>query len=102
MSIEFLKSIRETERDCEQKIKNTESEKEIALMEAEKHAVLRIRDSEIQAKEETSKILSGVKNRVEKEYVKMLNVFEEEQNQLKAKSKNIDKKAIDLIQSTIF
>ena len=102
MSVEFLKTIRETERECEQKIKNAETEKQNALMEAEKQAVLSIRESEIQAKEEATKILSGVKDRVEEEYVKMLNIFEEEQNKLKERAKKVDKQAIDLILSNIF
>ena len=102
MSIEFLKTIRETERECEQKIKNAEDDKQTALMEAEKQAVLSIRESEIQANEEANKILSGVKSRVEKEYVKMLNIFEEDQNELKERAKKVDKQAIDLILSNIF
>jgi len=102
MSVEFLKTIRETERECEQKIKNAETEKQTALMEAEKQAVLSVRESEIQAKEEASKILSGVKSQVEKEYVKMLNKFEEEQNELKERAKKVDKQAVDLILSNIF
>ncbi|MCG3224603.1 MAG: hypothetical protein H7647_09070 [Candidatus Heimdallarchaeota archaeon] len=97
MSVDFLKTIRETERECEQDIKNAETTKQNALMEAEKKTVLKIRDIEIQAKEEATKILSGVKDRVEKEYVKMLNLFEEEQNELKAKAKIQEKKAADFV-----
>jgi len=97
MSVDFLKTIRETERECEQDIKNAETTKQNALMEAEKKTVLKIRDTEIQAKEEATKILSGVKDRIEKEYVKMLNLYEEEQNELKAKAKKQEKKAIDFI-----
>lgn len=97
MSVDFLKTIRETERECEQDIKNAETTKQNALMEAEKKTVLKIRDIEIQAKEEATKILSGVKDRVEKEYVKMLNLFEEEQNELKAKAKIQEKKAVDFV-----
>ena len=97
MSVEFLKTIRETERECEQDIKNAETTKQNALMEAEKKTVLKIRDTEIQAREEANKILSDVKDRSEKEYVKMLNLYEEEQNELKAKAKKQEKKAIDFI-----
>ena len=102
MSVEFLKTIRKTERECEQKIKNAEAEKQTAMMEAEKQAVLSIRESEIQAKEEATKILSGVKDRVENEYVKMLNLFEEEQNKLKERAKKAGKEAIDLVLSNVF
>ena len=101
MSVDFLKTIRETERECEQKIKNAESAKNEAIMEAEKNAVLKIRDREIKAKEEADKILSGVKERVDKEYVALLNKFEEEQNKLKEKAKKIEKKAVDFLVSTI-
>ncbi|MHA2357329.1 MAG: hypothetical protein ACXABK_00985 [Candidatus Heimdallarchaeaceae archaeon] len=101
MSVEFLKTVREIERECEQKIKKAEAAKQTALMEAEKKGVLEARDSEIQAKEEANIILSGVKERVDKEYVAMLNVFEEEQNNLKEKAKKIEKKAIDFILSVI-
>ena len=101
MSVDFLKTIRETERECEQDIKNAETAKQNALMEAEKKAVLKIRDTEIQAKEKATKILSDVKDRVEKEYVKMLNSYEEEQNELKAKAKKQEKKAIDFILAEI-
>lgn len=101
MSVKFLKSIREIERDCEQRVKNTESKSNNEIMEAEKKAVLKLRDTEIQAKEEANKILSGVKERVEKEYVKMLNIFEEDQNELKTKAKKLEKEAIDLILSKV-
>ncbi|MCK5141570.1 MAG: hypothetical protein KAQ70_05200 [Candidatus Heimdallarchaeota archaeon] len=97
MSVDFLKTIRKTERECEQDIKNAETTKQNALMEAEKKTVLKIRDTEIQAKEEATKILSSVKERIDKEYVKMLNLYEEEQNELKAKAKKQEKKAIDFI-----
>ena len=97
MSVDFLKTIRETERECEQDIKNAETTKQNALMEAEKKTVLNIRDTEIQAKEEATKILSGVKDRIDKEYVKILNLYEEEQNELKAKAKKQEKNAIDFI-----
>ncbi len=102
MSVEFLKVIRETEKKCEQKLKKAETSKQNAIMEAEKSAVLRVRDTEIQAKEEADKILSSVGDRVEKEYVKVLNIFEEEQNKLKEKAKKIEKKAVDYILSNIF
>ena len=97
MSVDFLKTIRETERESEQDIKNAETTKQNALMEAEKKTVLKIRDTEIQAKEEATKILSGVKDRIDKEYVKILNLYEEEQNELKAKAKKQEKNAIDFI-----
>ncbi|MBY8999932.1 MAG: hypothetical protein KGD64_03370 [Candidatus Heimdallarchaeota archaeon] len=97
MSVDFLKTIRETERDCEQDIKNAEMAKQNAVMEAEKRTVLKVRDAEIQAREEASKILADVKDRTEKEFVKMLNSFEEEQNEFKAKAKKQEKKAIDFI-----
>ena len=97
MSVDFLKTIRETERECEQDIKNTETAKQNAIMDAEKKAVLKVRDTEIQAKEEATKILSGIKDRVEKEYVKLLNSYEEEQNELKSQAKKQEKKAIDFI-----
>ncbi len=102
MSVEFLKIIRETEKKCEQKLKKAEASKQNTIMEAEKKAVLRIRDAEIQAKEEADKILSNVGNKVEKEYTKILNVFEEEQNKLKEKAKKIEKKAVDYILTNIF
>ena len=102
MSVEFLKDIRETEKKCEEKLKKAETTKQNAIMEAEKSAVLRIKDAEIQAKEEADKILSNVEDRVEKEYIKVLNIFEEEQNKLKEKAKKIEKKAVDYILSNIF
>jgi len=102
MSVEFLKNIRETEKKCEQKLKKAETSKQNAIMEAEKSVVLRIRDAEIQAKEKANQILSSVEERVEKEYVKILNIFEEEQNKLKEKAKKIEKKAVDYIISNIF
>ena len=102
MSVEFLKVIRETEKKCEEKLKKAEASKQTAIMEAEKAAVLKVRDAEIQAKEEANKMLSNVGNRVEKEYIKTLNVFEEEQNKLKEKAKKIEKKAVDFILSNIF
>jgi vacuolar-type H+-ATPase subunit H len=102
MSVEFLKVIRETEKKCEQKLKKAETSKQNAIMDAEKSAVLRVRDAEIQAKEEANKILSNVGDQVEKEYVKVLNIFEEEQNKLKEKAKKIEKKAVDYILSNIF
>lgn len=101
MSVDFLKTIRETERECEQDIKNAETAKQTALMEAEKKAVLKIRDTEIHAKEEANEILSNVKDRIEKEYVKMLNSYEEKQNELKAKAKQHEKQAIDFILTEI-
>ncbi|MHA1707662.1 MAG: hypothetical protein ACTSYV_01040 [Candidatus Heimdallarchaeaceae archaeon] len=101
MSIKILKSIREVERECEQKIKKAETAKHTALMEAEKEAVLKVRNAEIHAQEEASKILSGVKEKVEREYVNKLNIYEEAQNNLKNKMKEIEKKAIDLVISKI-
>ena len=101
MSVKFLKTIREIERDCEQKIKAAETTKNEAVMEAEKKSVLKLRDVEIHAKEEANKILSGVKGRVEKEYVKMLNIFEENQNELKNKAKKLEKEAIDIVLSKV-
>lgn len=101
MSVDFLKTIRKTERECEQDIKNAETAKQNALMEAEKKTVLKVRDAEIQAKEEATKILSGVKDRIEEEYIKMLNLFEEEQNEFKTKAKKQEKKAIDFILAEI-
>ncbi|MHA1952377.1 MAG: hypothetical protein ACXAAM_01235 [Candidatus Heimdallarchaeaceae archaeon] len=101
MSVDFLKTIRDTERECEEKIKKAETDKNEAIMEAEKKAVLKLRDQEIKAKEEANKILSGVKGRVDKEYATMLNKFEEEQNELKEKAKQIEKKATDFVVSII-
>ena len=101
MSVDFLKTIRDTERECAEKIKKTETDKDEAIMEAEKKAVLKLRDKEIKVKEEANKILSGVKGRVDKEYATMLNKFEEEQNELKEKAKKIEKKATDFVVSTI-
>lgn len=101
MSVDFLKTIRETEKECEQKIKNAQEEKHNAIMEAEKKSVLKLRDVEIQAKEEATKILSGVKDRVENEYAKMLNSYEQEQNELKTKAKKQEKKAIDFVLTEI-
>ncbi|MCG3226456.1 MAG: hypothetical protein H7645_06010 [Candidatus Heimdallarchaeota archaeon] len=101
MSVDFLKTIRDTERECEEKIKKAEIDKNEAIMEAEKKAVLKLRDKEIKVKEEANKILSGVKERIDKEYAIMLNKFEKEQNELKEKAKQIEKKATDFIVSTI-
>jgi len=101
MSVDFLKTIRETERECEKKIKKAETDKEEAIMEVEKKSVLQIRDKEIKAKEAADKILSGVKGRVDKEYANMLSRFEKEQNELKEKAKKIEKEAVDLVISKI-
>ena len=101
MSVDFLKTIRDTERKCEEKIKKAEIDKNEVIMETEKKAVLKLRDKEIKAKEEVNKILSGIKGRIDKEYVTMLNKFEEEQNELKEKAKQKEKKAIDFVVSTI-
>lgn len=97
MSVEFLKIIRETEKKCEQKLKKAEASKQNTIMEAEKKAVLRIRDAEIQAKEEADKVLSGVEGRVEKEFATMNKGFEESQSKLKEKAKKIEKEAIDKV-----
>ena len=101
MSVDFLKTIRETERECEKKIKKAETDKEETIMEVEKKSVLQIRDKEIKAKEAADKILSGVKGRVDKEYANMLSKFEKEQNELKEKAKKIEKEAVDLVISKI-
>ncbi|NPD87101.1 MAG: hypothetical protein HGN29_00150 [Asgard group archaeon] len=101
MSVDFLKTIRDTERECEEKIKKAETAKNESIMEAEKKAVLNLRDKEIKAKEAANKILSEVKGRVDKEYATMLNRFEEEQNELKEKAKQKEKKAIDFVVSTV-
>jgi vacuolar-type H+-ATPase subunit H len=101
MSVEFLKKIRKTERDCEEKIKHAEASKQNAVLEAEKDSVLKIRDAEIQAKEEADKVLSGVDGRVEKEFTSMNKEFEEKQNALKEQAKKIEKQAIDKILSEI-
>ncbi len=97
MSVEFLKKIRKTERDCEEKIKQTEITKQNAVLEAEKTSILKIRDAEIQAKEEADKVLSGVEGRVEKEFATMNKGFEESQSKLKEKAKKIEKEAIDKV-----
>ncbi|MHA1198264.1 MAG: hypothetical protein ACTSQF_02835 [Candidatus Heimdallarchaeaceae archaeon] len=101
MSIEFLKTIRKVERDCEEKIKKTESAKDSAIMGAEKDSVLKVRDAEIQAKEEANKLLSGVQGRVEKEFASMDKEFEEEKIKLNEKAKKQEKKAIEFILSEI-
>jgi len=101
MSVEFLKIIRKVERDCEDKIKKAEVKKDNAIMEAEKDSVLQVRDAEIQAKEEASKLLSGVKGRVEKEFTLMDKEFEEEKSKLDEKAKKTEKKAVELILSEI-
>ena len=101
MSVEFLKKIRKTERDCEEKINQAEASKQNAILEAEKSSVLKIRDAEIQAKEEADKVLSGVNGRVEKEFAAMNKEFEEQQNKLKEKAKSIEKKAIDTVLSEV-
>ena len=101
MSVEFLKKIRKTERDCEEKIKQAEASKQNAVLEAEKTSVLKIRDAEIQAKEEADKVLSGVSDRVEKEFAVMNKEFEENQNKLKEKAKKIEKEAIDIVLSEV-
>ena len=101
MSVEFLKTIRKIERDCEEKIKKAESARDNALMGAEKDSVLKIRDAEIQAREEADKLLNGVKGRVEKEFASMDKEFEEEKTKLNEKAKQIEKKAVELILSEI-
>ncbi|MCE7738634.1 MAG: hypothetical protein KAU62_03630 [Candidatus Heimdallarchaeota archaeon] len=101
MSVEFLKIIRKTERDCEEKIKQTEVSKQNAILEAEKTSVLKVRDAEIQAKEEAEKILSGAEDRVEKEFVSMNKKFEENQNKFNEKAKQVEKKAIEVVLSEV-
>ena len=101
MSVEFLKKIRKTERDCEEKIKQAEISKQNAVLEAEKNSVLKIRDAEIHAKEEANKVLSSVDSRVEKEFALMNKKFEENQNELKEKAKKIEKQAIDKVLSEV-
>ena len=101
MSVEFLKTIRKIERDCEEKIKKAESARDNALMGAEKDSVLKIRDAEIQAREEADKLLNGVQGRVEKEFASMDKEFEEEKTKLNEKAKQIEKKAVELILSEI-
>ncbi len=101
MSIEFLKTIRKTERDCEEKIKKAEAAKERAIMDAEKEGVLQIRDAGINANEIASKILSDVKTRIEKEFVSLDKEFETIKSKLDEKAKKSEKKAVDLILSEI-
>ena len=101
MSVEFLKKIRKTERDCEEKIKQTEVSKQNTILEAEKTSVLKVRDAEIQAKEEANKVLSSVDGRVEKEFTAMNKEFEENQNKLKEKAKKIEKEAIETVISEV-
>ena len=101
MSVEFLKTIRKIERECEEKIKKAEVTKDNAIMDAEKNSVLKIRDAEIQAKEEADKLLKGVSGRVEKEFASMDKGFEAEKIKLDEKAKVVEKKAIDLILSEI-
>ncbi len=101
MSVEFLKKIRKTERDCEEKIKQTEASKQNTILEAEKTSVLKVRDAEIQAKEEANKVLSSVDGRVEKEFAAMNKEFEENQNKLKGKAKKIEKEAIETVLSEV-
>ena len=101
MSVEFLKTIRKIERDCEEKIKKAEIARDNAIMDAEKNSVLQIRDAEIQAKEEADKLLSGVKGRVEKEFASMDKEFEDEKKKLDDKAKETEKKAIEVVLSTI-
>ncbi len=101
MSVEFLKTIRKVERDCEDKIKKAENTKDAAIMDAEKDSVLKIREAEIQVKEEADKLLFGVKGRVEKEFAAMDKEFEEEKSKLDEKAKKTEKKAVELILSEI-
>ena len=97
MSVESLKAIRKVERDCEEKINKAKVAKDSAIMDAEKDSVLKVKDAEIQAKEEADKLLSGVKERVEKEFVSMDKKFEEEKTKLADIAKKKEKKALDLI-----
>lgn len=101
MSVESLKNIRKIERDCEERIKKAEATKDSAIMDAEKNSVLQLKDLEIQAKEEADKILSGVNDRVNKEFLSMDKEFEEEKNKLDEKAKKLEKKAIEIIFSGI-
>ena len=101
MSIEFLKKIRNTEKECEKKLKVAESTKQNAIMEAEKVSILKVRDTDIQARLEAEKIIASIKDRVEQEYVKMLNESELENNNLKEKTRKIKKQALEYILSTI-
>jgi len=101
MSVEFLKKIRNTEKECEKKLKIAESTKQNAIMEAEKVAILKVRDTDIQARLEAEKIIASIKNRVEQEYVKMLNESELENNNLKEKTRKVKKQALDYILSII-
>lgn len=101
MSVEFLKKIRNTEKECEKKLKVAESTKQNAIMEAEKVSILKVRDTDIQARLEAEKIIASIKDRVEQEYVKMLNESELENNNLKEKTRKIKKQALEYILSTI-
>ena len=101
MSIEFLKKIRNTEKECEKKLKVAESTKQNAIMEAEKVSILKVRDTDIQARLEAEKIIASIKDRVEQEYVKMLNESELENNNLKEKTRKIKKQALEYILSII-
>lgn len=101
MSVEFLKKIRNTEKECEKKLKSAESTKQTAIMEAEKVSILKVRDIDIQARLEAEKIIASIKDRVEQEYVKMLNESELENNNLKEKTRKIKKQALDYILSMI-
>lgn len=101
MSVEFLKTIRKTERDCEEKIKKAEAAKERAIMNAEKDSVLQIRDAGVNANEVASKILSEVKTRIDKEFASLDKEFETTKSKLEEKAKKSEKKAIDLILSEI-
>lgn len=101
MSVDFLKKIRNTEKECEKKLKVAESTKQNAIMEAEKVSILKVRDTDIQARLEAEKIIASIKDRVEQEYVKMLNESELENNNLKEKTRKIKKQAFDYILSII-
>ena len=101
MSVEFLKIIRKTERDCEEKIKQTEASKQNAILEAEKTSVLKVRDAEIQAKEEDEKILSCSEDIFEKEIASMNKKFEVNKNKFNEKAKQVEKIAIDVVLSEV-
>jgi vacuolar-type H+-ATPase subunit H len=101
MSVEFLKTIRKIERDCEEKIKKAKASRDSAIMDAEKDSVLKIRDAEINAKEEADKLLSGVKGRIDKAFDSMDKEFENKKQKLDEIAKKVEKNAIELILSEI-
>ncbi len=101
MSIEFLKTIRETEKVCEKKLEQAEKAKQNAIEEAEKQQTLKLREAENSAKSDAENIIAEIKTKIEQQYIKALNDFEQEQSLIKEKAKKIEEKAIDIVLKTV-